>query len=157
MSNLVVLNKIGAKAHIVDVVAPASCANGYIVVLGTQNATTKYYACAAPAAVTDKSMAMVLAVPLSYEAQLTEDEFVIATGAIVRAYQLEKGDVVSIPVANITATAALAVAKFVVPKATFMKMECLDALGGTEVLGFKIEELYTKSGVAMAKLRCIIA
>jgi hypothetical protein len=157
MSNLVVLNKVSANAHWVDIVAPASCANGYIVVLGLQNATTKRYAAAAVGAVTDREMHMVLGVPLSYEAQYTEDEYVIATGATVRALEVSKGDVISIPVANITATQALAQDKPVVPKAGAQKMECLNAVVGTELLVFNIDELYTKSGVALAKLRCIRA
>jgi hypothetical protein len=157
MSNLIVLNKIPATSHWVDIVAPASCANGYIVKLGTQNSTTKCYAAAAPAAVTDKGMAVVLSVPLSYEAQYTEDDYTIATGDILRAYKMQVGDVVSIPQANITATAALTVGYVVVPVAGAQKMACLTAVAGTEVLVFIIDELYTKAGVSMAKIRCILA
>jgi len=154
MSNLIVLNKISATAHIVDVVAPATVTNGNVVVLGTQ-ASDKTYACAAPAAVTDKGMALVMGVNLPYGVEYTEDLYTITTGEIIRAYIPQLGDVVSIPVANVTATAALAVGKVVVPKATFLKMECLAAVAGTEVLVWIIEELYTKAGVALVKLRCI--
>lgn len=156
MANQIILNKIGASDPIFDVVAPASCANGYFVKLGTQG-TNKTYACAAPAAVTDKGIVMVLAVPLSYGVEYTEDSFVIATGDIVRAYAPVIGRVVSIPVANITATATLTVGYVVVPKAGAMKGECLTAPAGTEEVIYMIDELYTKAGVSMAKLRCIKA
>jgi len=153
MSNQIILNKIGSSDAIFDIVAPASCANGYFVALGTQ-ATDKTYASAAPAAVTSKSIVMVLAVPLSYGVEYTEDTFVIATGDIVRAYAPVVGRVVSIPVANVTATVALAVGKVVVPVAGAMKGECLATPAGTEEVIYVIDELFTKAGVAMVKLRC---
>ena len=133
MANQIVLNNIKATASIKNVVAPANTVNGGILVLGTQNAD-KTYAGAACGAVTDKSMVLVLEVPLSYEAEKIENDFVIATGATVRCYVPELGDVVSIPVANVTATVALAVGKIVTAKASTIKMECLDAFAGTEAL-----------------------
>ena len=156
MANQIILNKIGSDDPIFDIVAPASCANGYFVALGTQ-ASDKTYACAAPAAVTSKSIVMVLAVPLSYGVEYTENDFVIETGAICRAYAPVVGRVVSIPVANVTATSALAVGKVVVPVAGAMKGECLATPAGTEEVIFSIDELYTKAGVSMVKLRCIKA
>lgn len=156
MANQIILNKIGATDPIFDVVAPASCANGYFVKLGTQD-TDKTYACAAPAAVTDKGIVMVLAVPLSYQVERTENDFVIGTGDVVRAYAPVVGREVSIPVANVTATVALGVGKVVVPKAGAMKPECLAAPAGTEEVIYQIDELFTKAGVSMVKLRCIKA
>jgi len=156
MSNQIILNKIGSSDAIFDVIAPASCANGYFVALGTQ-ATDKTYACAAPADVTSKSIVMVLAVPLSYEIQYLENDFVIETGAIVRAYAPVVGRVVSIPVSNVTASVALAVGKVVVPVAGAMKGECLADPVGTEEIIYIIDELYTKASVPMVKLRCIKA
>jgi len=153
-SNLMILNKVKATAHIADVVAPASTYNGYVVVLGVKG-TDGTYTTAAPAAVTDEGMVVIADEGLSYEAEKTIDDRVIATGEVVRAYQMELGDIISIPQANITATSALADAKVVVPNAGAAKMECLATLAGTEVLAFIIEDLYTKAGVLMAKLRCI--
>jgi ABC-type amino acid transport system permease subunit len=157
MANLIVINKMSAEATIYDVVAPAGLTNGNLVVLGTQNATTKYYACAAPAAITDKGMALVLAVPLSYEAEKVENDYAIATGEVVRAYQPYVGMVVSVPSANITAGVPIAVGAYVIPAAGALKMTSAAALGGTEAVAFIIDEVYTKSGVAMAKIRCIVA
>jgi hypothetical protein len=154
MANQIVLNNIKATASIKNVVVPASTVNGGILVLGAQSAD-KTYASAAPVAVTDKGMVIVLEVPMSYEVEKIENDFVIATGAIARCYVPELGDVISIPVANVTATVALAVSKIVVPDAGQIKMECIDAFTGTEVVGYIIDELYTKAGVPMVKLRCI--
>ena len=140
MANQIVLNRISATCPIFNVVAPADCANGYIVVVGTQ-AADKTYACAAPVAVDDAGMVMVLDVPLSYEAEKTENDYVIATGQVVRAYAPYVGMVVSIPVANVTNTSALDVGKFVVPKAGAMKPECLDTLATGEEVVFVIDEL----------------
>jgi hypothetical protein len=156
MSNQIVINKMSATTPIFDVVAPASTVNGHLLVLGALG-TDGTYTVAAPAAVTDKGMVMVLDVPLSYEAEKTEDDYVIATGQVVRGYAPYVGMVVSIPVANITATAVLAADKNVVPKAGAAKMECVDALGGTDEVIFIIESLLTKASVSMAKLRCIKA
>jgi hypothetical protein len=156
MANLTILNKVSGNASIFDVVAPAGLTNGNVVVLGTQ-ATNKTYACAAPAAVTDNGMVLVATVSLPYEVEKLENDYTIATGEIVRTYVPYVGMVVSIPVANVTATAALAVGKVVVPKAGALKMECLAAPAGTEVLIFNIDEMFTKAGVAMVKLRCIKA
>jgi len=157
MANLFILNKVKATAHYVDIVAPATVTNGNIVVLGTQVSADKTYAVAANAAVTDTGMVIVCNPNLPYAAETVENDTVIATGEIVRARVVELGDVESYPVANITATVALAVGKFVVPKATALKMECVNAVAGTESLVYVLEELFTKAGVAMAKLRCIKA
>ena len=154
MANLFILNKVKATAHYVDVVAPAEVTNGNIVVLGTQN-SDKTYACAANGAVTDKGMAIICNPNLPYGAEVLENEVSISTGEVVRARIVELGDVESYPVANITATVALAVNEVVVPKATALKQECLAAFAGTEVLGYIIDELYTKAGVPMVKLRAI--
>lgn len=154
MANLFILNKVKATAHYVDVVAPAGVTNGNIVVLGAQNADHTY-AVTANSAVINQGMAIVCNVNLPYGVEVTENETVIATSDIVRARIVELGDVESYPVANVTATVALAVGTFVVPKATALKMECLSAAGGTETLVYKLEELYTKAGVPMAKLRAI--
>jgi hypothetical protein len=154
MANLIVMNKVKADATYFDVVAPASYANGYLAVLGAQSAD-KTYAVAAPGAITDLEIVMVLAVPLSYAAEEVENDYVIATGEVVRAIVPYRGMVVSVPAANVTAGVAFAAEKFVIPVAGAGKMTSADALGGTEAVAFVIDQVYTKSGVSMLKLRCI--
>jgi hypothetical protein len=156
MANQIILDKIGANDPIFNIVAPASCANGYFVALGTLG-TDGTYTVAAPAAVTTKGIVMVLEVPLSYQAEYTENDFVIATGAVCRAYAPVVGRKVSIPVSNITATATVQAGAYIVPDAGAMKPECLATLGGTEEVIYVVESVYTKAGVSMAKIRCIKA
>lgn len=157
MANQIVINKMGADNHIFDVVALASTYNGYLAKLSSRN-TDGTYTVAWPTAVTDKSIVMILAVPLSYSVESTENDFSITTGDIVRAYKMQVGDIVSVPQANITATSTLTVGYVVtVDTDGSGKPECKSAAGGTEVILFNIDELYTKAGVAMAKLRCVLA
>ena len=148
--------KISKDATILTLVAPANTVNGSLLNVTTRQSNGTYSA-AAPSAVTLTDLALVMAVPLSYEAEYTQNDFTIATGDLVRAYVPYKGMVVTIPQANITATVALAVGKVVVPDAGEVKMECLASAGGTETVVFEIEELPTIKGVASAKLRCVKA
>jgi len=154
MANLFIENKVKANAHYMDVAAPADVTNGNIVSLGTQ-ASDKTYACAANTTVADSGMAIVCNPNLPYGAEVVENDTTIATGEVIRARIVELGDVESYPVANYTATSALVVGKFIVPKAGALKMECLASVVGTEAVVYVIEELYTKAGVAMVKIRCI--
>lgn len=156
MANLFIEQKVKATAHYVDLIAPAGVTNGNIVVLGTQ-ASDKTYACAANGAVTDTGMVIVCNPNLPYGAEVVENDTTIATGEIIRGRFVELGDVESYAVANITATVALAVGKIVVPKATALKLECVNAAAGTESLVYIIDQLFTKAGVPMVKLRCIKA
>ena len=156
MSNQIVLNRAAGDATIYDVVAPADLKNGHIVALGVRNADGTY-AAAAPAAITSLGMVMVLAVPLSYDADKSQNEYVIATGEVVRAYVPYVGMQVSIPVANITATAPVADGAFVIPDAGETKPECVAALGGTEAVAYIVDDVYSEFGVSMAKIRCIKA
>ena len=155
-NNLFILQKTGASAHYVDVVAPAGVTNGNIVVLGTQ-ASDKTYACAANTAVTNTGMAIVCNPNIPYGAEVVENDTTIATSEIIRARIPALGDVESYPVANITANVALEVGKIVVPKKEQLKMECLNAAVGDESLVYVIDELFTKAGVSMVKIRCIKA
>lgn len=156
MSNQIILTKVGASDPIVDIIAPAGLKNGHIVVLGAQ-ATDKTYASAACAAVTDKSMALVMAVPLSYGVEKTENDFEISTGDVVRAYIPVLGRIYSFPVANVkgTPTVAVAVGKVLVPDAGELAMDCKNSAGGTESVVFYVDEVFTKAGVSMVKARCI--
>lgn len=157
MSNQIILSKVGASDPIVDIYAPAGVKNGNLVVLGEQNDTTKVYAAAANGAVTDKSFALVMAVPLSYGAEKTEDEYEIETSQVVRAYIPVLGRVYSFPVANVkgTPTSAVAKGKYLIPDATALPMDCDTEPGGTESVVFYIDEVFTKAGVPMVKARCI--
>jgi hypothetical protein len=156
MANLINLDKVKASVTIFDVVAPASYANGYLATLGTIN-TDGTYDCAAPAAITDLGMVVVLAVPIDYNAEHVENDYVIATGEIVRGYVPYSGMVFAVPAANITAGVALAAGKYVIPVAGAGKMTSANALGGTEAVAFVITRLYTKSGVSLCELRCVKA
>lgn len=156
MANLVILNKIKATAHIFDCVAPENTKNGYLVKLGAQKAD-KTYNVSANTNKADKGLAMVLNVNLPYEADKLENEAEIATGEVVRAYIMELGNVVSIPVANIEASADIEAENFVIPEDGKMKMESADSLDATASVAFVIDEVFTKAGVPMAKLRCIVA
>lgn len=153
MANLFILQKVSSQAHYVDAIAPAGVTNGNIVVLGTQ-ATNKTYACAANAAADNAGMAIVCNPNIPYAAETVENDTSIATGEIIRCRIPAVGDVESYPVANITATVALAVGKAVVPDATELKMECLASAVGTEGVIYIIDELFTKAGVPMVKIRC---
>ena len=140
MSNQIVLNRVAGDATIYDVVAPADLKNGHIVVLGSRNSDGTYDV-AAPTAITDLGMVMVLAVPLSYDADKSQNDYVIATGEVVRAYVPYVGMQVSVPVANITATAPVAADAFVIPDAAATKPECVAALGGTEAIAYIVDEV----------------
>lgn len=159
MANQIILNKIPADARIVTIQAPANTTNGSIVTVGsfdTDAADYGTYAAAAPSAVTDLGMAMVLTPTLSYEAQYDENDFEISTGDKVRAYFPVVGMKVTIPVANITATATVEADNYVVPTTT-VKPECKSSMGGTEAVAFLIDQVVTINGVSMAELRCIKA
>ena len=156
MANLFIMQKISSQARYFDCVAPAGVTNGNLVVLGTQ-ASDKTYASAANSAVTDTGLVIVCNPNLPYGAEVIENDTVIATGEIIRTRVPALGDVESYPVANVTATVALAVGKIVVPKAAALKMECLAAAGGTESIVYVIDELFTKAGVPLVKIRCIKA
>lgn len=156
MANQIVLNNISAEARILSLVAPANTVNGSILAVGTR-ASNGTYAASAPSAITLDDLAMVLDMPLSYEAQYVENDYTIATGDIVRAYVPYKGMTVTIPQANITATATLTVDYVVTVDAGEIKPECKTTAGGTETVVFEIVELPTVNGVASAKLRCIKA
>ena len=154
MSNLVIGTKVGANDPIVDVVCPADTVGGGILVLGDRNADGTYEG-AANAAVTDQEMVLISPVCLPYGAEDTEHDYDIVAGGVERGYVPVKGRKYSVPVANITATNAIAVDAYVVPDAGEIQMECLDALGGTETVQFKIVNLFAKAGVNYAMLLCI--
>lgn len=156
MGNLVIMDKVSAKAHYNDVISISGLENGHIVALGVRNADATYTV-AAPTGTTVDGMVMILDVALPYEIEKQQNDYVFTVGESLRALVPSLGDVVSIPVANITATSTLAANKVVVPDANETKPECLATLEGSEVLAFTIQKLYTKNGVSLAQLRCIRA
>lgn len=156
MANQIVLNNISADARILDIVAPANTVNGSIVAVGTQ-ASNGTYAATAPSAVTLDDLAMVLDMPLSYEAEYVENDYTISTGDIVRAYVPYKGMTVTIPQANVTETSTFTVGYVVVVDAGEIKPECKSAAGGTETVVFEVIALPTVNGVDSIKIRCIKA
>jgi len=156
MANQITINKVSKDATIVTLVAPASTVNGSLLAVGSKN-TDGTFAAAAPAAVTDTNVALVATPTDSYEAEKVDNDFVIATSALVRAYIPYVGFTITVPVANITATAAITKDYVVVPKASAVKMECLATVAGTEAVVFTVEELLTENGVASVTLRCIKA
>jgi len=156
MANLTILNKVGKDAHIYDVVAPAGLENGNMLLLGTRN-TDATYNVSAPTAITNNGLVIVACVNLPYEAEKEENDYVIATAEVTRAYVPEVGQVMSFPTANFTATVASAVGKFIIPDVGALKMEIVNALGGTESVAYVIDQVYTKAGVAMTKMRCVKA
>ena len=155
-NNQMILSKVKNSAHYFDCVAIASLNNGHFVTLGARG-TNGTYTVTAPAAITDLGVVIVCEVPLSYEAQLTENEFVIATGAVIRTRIPELGDVECYATANYTATATATAGHFVIIDAATSKPEIVAALGGTESIAYEIKEAFTKAGVAMIKIQCIKA
>jgi len=156
MANQMILTKVKSTAHYNDVVAPANVTNGNFVALGVKGSDGTYTV-AAPAAISSKGINIVCEVPLSYEAENTENDFVISTGAVVRARQPELGDIEAYPVTNFTATVAAAAGKYVIPDAAALKAEIVGSLGGTESVVYIIEKVFTKVGVSMLQMRCIKA
>jgi len=156
MANQIELTKVSKTATIVTLVAPAGTVNGSILEIGTRQANGTSTG-VIPSAVTLNDLAIVMALPLSYDAEKIQNDFVIATGDLVRAYVPYRGMEVSVPEVNITDTAALVVGKVVVVNAADVKVECATAAGGTETVVFEIIEMSTVNGVDMVKMRCVKA
>lgn len=149
-NNLVLISKQSESAHLVDVVIPASSVGGGFLTLGALG-TDGTYASAAPTAVTDLGMVMLIPVCLPYGAEVLEKDYALNAGQVERAVFLKVGAEYDIPVENITATAAVAAGAFLVPDAGAIKPECLAAPVGTEVIVLKITKTFTKAGEAYAK------
>jgi hypothetical protein len=154
-SNLIVLDRIGADAQYIDVVCPNGAYNGDIVVLGDRNANGTYN-CAAPNAVTDLGMAIIVHEDLGYKVEdVNMNSITFTAGTIVRALIPKLGDQISIPVGNVTATASVIKDRILVPDAGALPLESLADFAGTEVQGWKVEGIYSKAGVSLARIRCV--
>lgn len=158
MANII-LNKVSSTCPIYDIKCASVLNQGNLVVLGTQDMTSELgvYTVAAPAAITDSGMVIVACVALNYEAEKVEGDYSLAIGEIGRAYQPYVGMVVTVENAQLTATVPAAVGKYVIPDASAVKMEIVNAAGGTESVVFIIDEVTTINGVAASKIRCIKA
>lgn len=156
MANQMILSKVKATAHYFDAVAIAGLTNGAFVTRTTRG-TDGTYTVIAPAAITDMQVGIVCTVPLSYQAERTENDFVITSGDIIRVRIPERGDVECYPAANYTATATATAGHYVIIDAATTKPEIVAALGGTESIVYEIKEAFTKAGVAMIKIECIKA
>ena len=154
MANLNILTKVSSGAHYYDVIAPAGLVAGNAVEILTIN-TDGTYDVQAPTAITTKGVAISVPVTLPYEADVEQNDYAIATGEITRVLVPEVGQKIDFPVANFTATVAVAATKFIILDAGALKMECVNALGGTESIAFMVDKVYTKAGVSMAQIRCI--
>jgi hypothetical protein len=154
-SNLIVLDRIGADAQYVDVICPSGAYNGDIVVLGDRNANGTYNS-AAPSAVTDLGMAIIVHEDLGYNAEYVNmGDVTLTAGTVVRALIPRLGDQISVPVGNVTATQTVVKDRILVPDAGALPLESLADFAGTEVMGWKVEEIYSKIGVSLARLRCV--
>lgn len=154
-SNLIVLDRIGADAQYIDVICPNGAYNGDCIVLGDRNSNGTYTV-AAPNAVTDVGMAIILHEDLGYNAEYVNmGDVTFTAGTIVRALIPKLGDQISIPVENITATVSVIKDRILVPDAGALPLESLADFAGTEVQGWKVEEIYSKAGTSMARIRCV--
>lgn len=156
MANLMVLTNVPDDAQYVTIAALASTSNGYIYTLGAK-ASTGVYTPATPLAITDINTVIAAAVCLPYTAETLENDYVIATGENIRALVPKVGYEIAIPVANVTATTAVAAGAYVIIDAGTGKPECVASLAGTESLVFIVTGTFTKAGVAMFNMRCIKA
>lgn len=157
MANQMVLKKVQADSFLYDVVAISGLENGHIVKLGAMG-TNGVYACAAPAAITDLEIVIVADVPINYDASKVENDYTITVGEAARTYVPYKGQKMAFPVANFDTTVTpVAGSTYVIPVAGATKMKVAVALGGTESVAWKVDELFTKAGVSMMTIRCIKA
>jgi hypothetical protein len=154
MANLNVLTKVSKDATLYTILAPASLVAGNAVELLTRNASSTFNV-QEPTDITALDVAIAIPVTLPYGVETEENDFVIATGADVRVVIPYKGMMVDFPVANVTATVAVAENAYVIIDAGAYKMECVASLGGTESVAFQIARTYTLAGVAMFSMRCI--
>lgn len=95
MANYVRLDKIKATAHIESIVATQDLQNGQFLSLGDLQADGEARK-ATPSADVSEGLVFHASVPLTYEDQTNELDFVLKAGKVGRAYVLETGDIISI-------------------------------------------------------------
>lgn len=143
---------MGATYYAID--CASGLKQGYIGVLG-QPDSNQVRPITAPAAITDLGLVVHVSVPLDYDADKTQADFVLEVGKVGRAIVPYVGMEIAIPDANING--ATVAGQFVIPAAAAFEMGAAVALGGTESLAFVVDKKFSDYGVEMSLLRCIKA
>lgn len=156
MANLTIIKRAKEDSFLYDVVAPAGLVNGNVVALGTRQ-TNGTFTVAAPVAISSLGVVIVASVQTTYGVEEVENDYVIATGDVVRAYVPEIGQQMSFPVANFETSITPVQGKFVIMQAGDDELIVANALGGTESVAWIVDEVFTKNGVSMMTIRCIKA
>ena len=156
MANQMVLKKVSANSYLFDVTAISGLANGHIVKLGAM-ASSGVYACEALAALTDLEIVIVADVPINYSDDKVENDYAITVGESARTYVPVIGQKMAFPTANFDTTVTPVQGKYVIPVAGATQMKVANALGGTESVAWKVDEVFTQAGVEMMTIRCIKA
>lgn len=142
---IVFIEKVRKDARLESVVLPTEVKNGVFVEVTGVNAKDFQVKDAVVPTAIDKDIVFVADGALVYQGG--EKDFVVKAGKVARAYRLEKGDIVGIEVAGIEGS--VAVGKLVVPQVGKVDPKIATAVT-TEAMYFKVIELYTRNGVAMA-------
>lgn len=110
------LDKVKGSAHLESIVANTDLENGVFVELGALQADGEARL-ATPSGDQAKELVFHVSVPLTYEDRTNELDFVLKAGKIGRAYVLEHGDIISVPVTGVTG-GTVSVGAFVNPAST---------------------------------------
>lgn len=154
MANMIRLDKIKGTAHIVSVKATKDMEVGSIVKLGALASDGETYDVTEPVSITaDDQLAMVVPSVLQYDEPRTEEEYTIKAGTVVRAYILEKGDVITTCDSFLTGASVLN--QYAVPVNGSFKIAPVATLTGNEVLAFKVDEKGTLGGYASTTLQVV--
>lgn len=128
--------------------------NGQIVILGAMGVDGTYTA-TTPAAVDADLMLLHVSVPVMYEVEKgREEDFVLKTGKVGRAFYLKQGDIVTITDDGINGTTVLN--KYCIPANGATKL-VPSATIGTTVLSFKVIAKETLAGKAATVLEVVKA
>jgi len=154
MANIVLRN-VSADARIYDIKCASDLQQGNVAKLGARG-TDGVYTVAATTAVTDLEAVLVACVPLSYEAQKTEKDFVLTAGEVGRGYGFYKGLTFEIEDAQIDGATTKDQFCTLNTDGTFKFLPAA-TLAGTESVAFRVIEKGTLNGVASSTLLCIKA
>lgn len=154
MANIVLRN-ISADARIYNVKCAAALQQGNVAKLGARDADG-VYTVAATATVADLEAVLIASVPLNYEAEKVEGDFLLSAGGIGRAYGFYKGMEFEIEDAQIDGATTKDQFCTLNTDTTF-KFLAAAVLAGTESVAFRVIEKGTLNGVASSTLLCIKA
>jgi hypothetical protein len=90
------LDKVKATAHLVNIVAETDLYNGMVVALGDLRPDGEGYNVSAPADVVKDMVVIVASVPIGHDEPDFEQDFVLKSGVVGRAYIPETGDIFTI-------------------------------------------------------------